>query len=77
MVRRRIPDPRLADQQMNMLRHHDIPDDDESVALTRLLEDREEAITGGRIQQRQSSIARASDEVQVVRTISAMQTAGR
>jgi hypothetical protein len=60
-----------------MLRHDHVTDDDEAVAFARLLQNRKEAVASpGGIQQRQSSVAGTSDEVQVVRPLAAMQTAG-
>jgi len=56
---------------------HDISDDYEPVFLPRLFEDRKEAVAcAWRIEEWQTVIARVSDKVQVLRTVSTMQ-AGR
>jgi hypothetical protein len=68
---------RFCDQKMNMLGHHDVSDDYESVLLPRLFENGKEAVARtGCVEEWQAVIARASDKVQVMRTISTMQ-AGR
>ena len=68
---------RFCDQKMNMLGHHDASDDYESVLLPRLFENGKEAVARtGCVEEWQAVIARASDKVQVMRTISTMQ-AGR
>ena len=68
---------RLADQQMNVFRHDDVANDHEPVSLAYLLQNREEAVAAAsRIEKRQSPVARASDKVQVMRAVGAMQSAG-
>ena len=68
---------RFSYQQVKMLRHDHVPDNHEPVALPRLFQNREEAVAAAlRAQKRQSPVARASDKVQVMRAVGAMQSAG-
>jgi hypothetical protein len=65
------------DQKMDMLGHHDIADDHESVFLPSLFGDGKEAVARARhIEEWQPVIARVSNKMQVMRTVSTMQ-AGR
>ena len=65
------------DQQVDVLRHDDVPDDHEPVALAGLLQHGEEAITAERrAQKRQSPVTRTGDKVQVMSAVGAMQAAG-
>ena len=60
-----------------MFRHYDISDDDETVALASLFENREELIAAPRrTKKRQAAVAGGSDKVQVVSAVDAMQAAG-
>ena len=62
---------------MNVLRHDHISHYHELIALPRLFENGEESVTGScGLQQWQSVVARTSDKVQMVRTVSTMQAAG-
>jgi hypothetical protein len=62
---------------MDVLGHDDLSDDYEAVAFTGLFEDGEEAISAaGGTKKRHSAIARASDKVQFVGAVKAMQAAG-
>ncbi len=68
---------RLSNQKMNVLRHDHIADHHEAITLACLFQNVHEPVaTARRVQQGQSPVARASNKVQVVRPISAMQ-AGR
>ena len=73
---------RFRDQQMNVLRHHHVADHNKAVSLARLFKPHlfkqgEEAIWRScRAQQGPSLIARVGDEVQMMGTISAMQSTG-
>ena len=69
-----VPISGFRDQKMDMLGHHDVSDDYESVLLPRLFEDRKKAgACARRIKERQAVIARVSDKVQLLRTVSSMQ----
>jgi len=60
-----------------MLRHHDISDHHKLVALARLFQNRKKPVSDPcRTKQRQSPVTRASDKVQVMSAVSAMQAAG-
>jgi hypothetical protein len=62
---------------VNVFRHHDIPDDHEPMALASLFQNRKEGIAAAHAaQKRQSPVARASDKVQVMSAVGAMQAAG-
>jgi len=66
----------LADQEVDVFRHHDVSDDYETVALPRLFQDGEETVAVSRgTEKRQSPVTRTSDKVQVMGAVSAMQTA--
>lgn len=68
---------RFADEQVNMLWHDYVSHDDEAIPLPCLFQYREESVTAAhRAQERRSPVAGASDKVQVVSAVSAMQ-AGR
>jgi hypothetical protein len=67
----------FSQKKMYVFRHYDVADDDESVALARLFQNREEAVAAASgAQKRQSPVAGAGDKVQVMRAVTAMQTAG-
>jgi len=73
--RRRIPHLRFGQQQMHMFGHHDIADHDKPVTLARLLQDRKESIPRlPRTEEREPPIAGASDKVQVMGAVTAMQS---
>jgi RHS repeat-associated protein len=60
-----------------MLRHDDVADDHEAIALASLLQDREEAVAAVcGAQKRQSPVARAGDKVQVMSAVTAVQADG-
>src|SRR5208282_3831846 len=62
---------------MNVLRHDHIADNHEALALPSLLQNREQAVAaGGGVKKRQAPVARASDKVQVMGTVSTMQSTG-
>src|SRR5579864_4303421 len=68
---------RFRDQQMNVLRHYHIADHNKAVTLARLFKRGQEVISGSCCaQQGPALMARVSDKVQVMRTISAMQSTG-
>ena len=68
----RIPHIRLADQQMNMLRHHHVSQQREIVALSNFTENLEEEIPSTLCaQQRRATIATASNKVQLSQSIAA------
>ena len=63
----------LGDQEVNVLRHHNVADDYETKASSCLLENAEEAIASLRgIEQRPTPVARSGDKVQVMCAVSAM-----
>ena len=71
---RRILLLRLADEQMNVLGHNDISDDDEHIALSHLLQHFEKQVTAVRsAKQRLSAIATASDEMKITGAVVAME----
>ena len=60
-----------------MLRHHNIPDDDEAITLASLFQNHKEGIAAARAaQKRQTGVARRSDKVQVMSAVGPMQAAG-
>jgi len=60
-----------------VLRHDDIAHDHKSITLTGLFKNRQEAVAAVcAIEKRQSPITRAGDKVQVMRAVTAMQSAG-
>jgi hypothetical protein len=62
---------------MNVLRHHDIADNNEAITLASLFQNREEGIAAARgVQERQSPVARGSDKVQMMSAVGAMRAAG-
>src|SRR5208283_1125193 len=62
---------------MNVLGHDHIADNHEAVALPSLFQNREQAVAaGGGAKKRQAPGARASDKVQVMGTVSTMQSTG-
>jgi hypothetical protein len=62
---------------MYMFRHDDVANRDKAITLARLFQDREESVPGSRrTEEGQSPVAGTSDEVQVVRTVRAMQARG-
>ena len=68
---------RFADQQVKMLRHDDVSDDDELVLLSNLLQHLEKQIASPRgSEERLSTVTTASDEVQVVVAIVTRQIPG-
>src|SRR5580692_11350950 len=72
--RARIPHIRLADQQMNMLRHHYIPDQREIVTHSNLTENLEKEMPSPfRAQQRRATITTAGNKVQMSQSIAASQ----
>src|SRR5262249_2725799 len=75
---RKIGDLRFCDKQVNMFWHDNVSHNDETVSLAHLFENREEAVAATRsLQKGQSLVAGTSNEVQVVRPVHAMPTAGR
>ena len=71
------PDFGFRQKQVNVFRHHDIPDDYEAITLARLFQNRDEGVAAEPgLQKRQSPVARASDKVQVMSAIGPMQAAG-
>lgn len=63
-------------RQVNVFRHHDIPDDNEAITLASRFQNRQEDMAAVRgAQKRQSPVARGSDKVQVMSAVSAMQSA--
>ena len=66
---------RLADQQMEVFRHHDISDYDKTVAAADLLEGFEkQASTGGGSQHGTAVITTRSDEMQVAAAVASLET---
>jgi hypothetical protein len=64
-------------EQVDVFGHNDVSHQHEAVALARLFHNREEAVAASRAaEERASPVARTSDKVQVMRAISAMQSAG-
>src|SRR5208282_127190 len=62
---------------MNVLRHHNITDHDKAITLPRLFKNFEEAVGRlCRVEERQPSITRASDKVQMVSTVGAVEADG-
>ena len=69
-----IPHIRLADQQMNMFRHHYITDQREIVALANFIQNLEKEIPSPlRAQQRRAAITTACNKVQLAQPIAASQ----
>ena len=74
---RRIADLRFGDEQVEVFAHHDVPVDYESVLAARLLQDFQKSVAAiGEIQNRLTPIAAAGDEVKMLGTIVAMESAG-
>jgi hypothetical protein len=70
----RSPPPRLADKQMNMLRHHHVSQEREIVSCADFTQDLQKEIARPLgIQQGHAPVATARDEVQVSRSIAAFQ----
>jgi len=73
--RGRSSDVWFGNHQMKMFRHDHISHDDEAITLTRLFQNGKEAVAAARsTKKRQPPIARASDKVQMVSAVNAMQT---
>jgi hypothetical protein len=72
--RARIPHIRLADQKMDMFRHHDITDQCKIIALSDFTENLEKELSRSfRPQQRRATITTASNKVQLPQSIAASQ----
>jgi len=73
----RTPHLGFGQQQVHMLRHDHVADDNEAVTLTCLFENLEEtAFRFWAVEERQSSITGASDKVQVVSAVGAVKVGG-
>jgi hypothetical protein len=70
------PNFRFRQKQVNVFRHHDIPDDHEAITLASLFQSRKEGVAAALgAQKRQAPVARASDKVQVMSAVGPMRAA--
>ena len=73
--RRRSSHPGLADQQMNVLQHHDVAQQREIPSVPNFVQNHKKLITRSfRPQQRPAPVATARDEVQVAHSVAPFQT---
>jgi len=72
---RRVPDLRFRDQEMEVLRHYNVPHDHKAITLSHGLKHGEEKISScGGAKHGLTAIAAARDEVQAARAVIALQS---